>query len=324
MKHVWITGGAGFIGSHLCDAFLRRGYAVTAVDNFVTGRETNIRDALKHPYFQLIEANVSRPVERTASRLLRDHGLAGVLHFACPASPVDFSRIPFEILEVDSLGTMHTVDLAMNFGARYVLASTSEIYGDPLVHPQSEFYWGNVSTLGPRACYDEAKRFAEAYVGTAMRHLKLNAAIARIFNTYGPRMRIDDGRVIPEFAAQALRGGDIPVCGDGMQTRSLCYVSDLVEGIVKLFESDVREPVNLGNPDERSVLEMARIVKEMSRSESRIVHVEARPEDPRRRCPDIRRAKALLDWSPRVPLQEGLAQTLQYFRTQLDAPREAA
>jgi nucleoside-diphosphate-sugar epimerase len=315
--HVIITGGGGFIGSHLCDAFLERGYAVTAIDNFVTGRRANLARALEHPEFELVEADVSRPLRPERLSLLGRHGLRGVLHFACPASPVDFDRIPFEILEVDSLGTIHTVELALRHGARYLLASTSEVYGDPLVHPQREDYWGNVNTIGPRACYDEAKRFAEAYVSTAIRLKGLDAGIARIFNTYGPRMRLDDGRVVPELCSRGLRGLALPVHGSGSQTRSFCYVSDLVAGLMALFESEARVPVNLGNPDERSVEEFARAVGEALGKLLPIERLPARPDDPRRRCPDTTRARELLGWAPRVGLEAGLALTLTEFRREL-------
>jgi nucleoside-diphosphate-sugar epimerase len=320
MNHVLITGGAGFIGSHLCDAFLGRGYAVTAIDSFLTGRRSNLDRAMQSREFQLIEANVSQGIPEAKMELLEAYGLQGVLHFACPASPVDFDRIPFEILEVDSLGTLRTVDLALRYQARYVLASTSEIYGDPLVHPQKESYFGNVNTVGPRSCYDEAKRFGEAYVSTAIQHRGLDAAIARIFNTYGPRMRPDDGRVIPEFCMRALRAEPIPVCGDGKQTRSLCYIDDLVDGIIRLFESGITHPVNMGNPDERSVIEMAEIIRDRIGSDSPIQYGPARQDDPRKRCPDITRARNLLGWEPRVSLSEGLDRTIEYFRSLL--PRE--
>jgi dTDP-glucose 4,6-dehydratase len=315
MKHVVVTGGAGFIGSHLCEALLAKGYAVTAVDNYVTGRRENLREALKHPHFELVEHDVCNPLP--ALPLADRHGIAGVLHFACPASPVDFDRIPFQILSVDSVGTMLTVELAHKRGARYVLASTSEVYGDPLVHPQDEDYHGNVNLNGPRACYDEAKRFAEAYVSTAVRHSKLDAGIVRIFNTYGPRMRPDDGRIVPELCVQALKGKALTVHGDGRQTRSFCYVSDLVDGIVRLFESREPGPVNIGNPVERSVLEFAEVVKKLTRSSSPIEHLPARPDDPRRRCPNIGRARKLLGWEPRVDLEEGLRRTLEHFRSEL-------
>jgi len=324
MKHVIVTGGAGFIGSHLCDRLLEKGYLVTALDNLITGSGRNLATALDHAHFRFVECNVSAPLPLGRMEFLSRHGLDGVLHFACPASPVDFDRIPFDILEVDSLGTIHTVALALEHEARYVLASTSEIYGDPLVHPQTEDYWGNVSSTGPRTCYDEAKRFAEAYVSTAIRHLGLNAGIVRIFNTYGPRMRPDDGRMIPEFAVQALKGMPIPICGEGSQTRSLCYVSDLVDGIVRLFESSLREPVNLGNPDERSVMETALLVRGIAGSRSEIRNIPARPEDPRRRCPDISKARQLLDWQPRVSARDGLSLTLEYFKSAMTDREEVA
>lgn len=319
-RHVLITGGAGFIGSHLCDAFLSRGVAVTAVDNLVTGRKANIAAALAQhgpDKFQFVEWDVSESLPESKFELIRKKGLHGVLHFACPASPVDFDRIPDVILKVDSLGTFHTVDLALKHRARYLLASTSEIYGDPLEHPQKETYWGNVNTLGPRACYDEAKRFAEAVVSTNARIKGLNAGIVRIFNTYGPRMRLDDGRVVPELARQALAGKPLTVHGDGKQTRSFCYVSDLVEGIVRLFESSLTEPVNCGNPSERTVLEFASELQKITGSKLPMTHLPARTDDPRRRCPDITRARTLLGWEPKVDLAEGLARTVEAFRAEL-------
>jgi len=316
MKHVVITGGSGFIGSHLCERFLNEGYAVTALDNFITGRRQNVADLTRNPHFQLVECDVSESIPIQQIRFLED-GLSGVLHFACPASPVDFKRIPFEILAVDSAGTAKTVKLAKEYDCRYLLASTSEIYGDPLVHPQDESYFGNVNTLGPRACYDEAKRFAETYVSSAMREdAPLNAAIVRIFNTYGPRMRPDDGRIIPEFMSEALKGGVLPICGDGTQTRSFCYVSDLIEGIFRLFESEHRTVVNLGNPDERSVKEIAEIILRMTGNRSDLGHVPPRQDDPRRRCPVIARAQTLLGWQPTVSLDEGLKATLAYFQSE--------
>ena len=317
MKHVLITGGSGFIGSHLCEAFLKKGYAVTALDNFVTGRRKNLQECLQNPNFQLIERDVSRPMapgEEESFVFLKKHGLDGVLHFACPASPVDFDRIPFEILAVDSLGTMHTVDMALRYRARYIVASTSEIYGDPLVHPQTEDYYGNVNSIGPRACYDETKRFAEAYVSTAIRKSGLNGGIVRIFNTYGPRMRPDDGRIVPELCIRALRGEPLSIHGDGLQTRSFCYVSDLVDGVVRLYESDVHVPVNIGNPVEQTVLQFAEAVQRLTSNRSIIEHLPARPDDPRKRCPVIDRARNLLGWLPRVQLEEGLRLSLDYFR----------
>lgn len=332
MKHVLITGGAGFIGSHLCEAFLDRGYAVTAVDSFVTGSRENLARAMQNPEFELVEWNLRRSIPETRMRLLAKYGLHGVLHFACPSSSVDIDKMPFDILEVDSLGTMYTVDLALRHNARYILASTSEVYGDPVEHPQTESYFGNVNMVGPRSCYIETKRFAEAYVSTALRGkeiyaggpvVALDAAIVRIFNTYGPRMRPDDGRIFPEFCLRALQGHEIPIFGDGQQTRSFCYVSDLVNGVVRLFESRVRQPVNIGNPDERSVLEIARMVREITGSPSSIQHVAARAEDPRKACPDISRAKEALGWKPEVGLREGLIRTIAHFQHLLQIQKSA-
>lgn len=315
-----VTGGAGFIGSHLCEALLLRGYAVTAVDNLVTGRRSNLEGPITRDAgdsFRFLEWDVSERIPEERLELLSSHGLHGVLHFACPASPVDFERIPEVILKVDSLGTFHTVDLALAHRARYLLASTSEVYGDPLEHPQNEEYRGNVSTIGPRACYDEVKRFAEAIVSTQSRLRGLNGGIVRIFNTYGPRMRLDDGRIVPELARQALLGLPLTIHGSGLQTRSFCYVSDLVEGIIRLFESSVTDPVNCGNPNERTVLEFARVLQAITGSALPLSHLPAREDDPRRRCPDIARAKALLGWEPRVDLEEGLSRTVQAFRAEL-------
>jgi dTDP-glucose 4,6-dehydratase len=322
-KHVIVTGGAGFIGSHLCDRLLDRGYAVTAIDNYLTGRRENLHSALKHPDFRLVERDVCEALPDSLFELVATHGVHGVLHFACPASPVDFDKIPFEILAVDSAGTRQTIDLALRHGARYLMASTSEVYGDPEVHPQVESYWGNVNPTGPRACYDEAKRFSEAMVSTAIRgvglwngkpYRALNGGIVRIFNTYGPRMRPDDGRVVPELCRQALEGKPLTVHGEGLQTRSFCYVDDLVEGIIRLFESGEKNPVNVGNPVEFTMLEFARLVLELSGSKSTIVHLPAREDDPRRRRPDTTRARQLLGWEPKVALREGLQKTLEYFR----------
>jgi dTDP-glucose 4,6-dehydratase len=314
MKHVIVTGGSGFIGSHLCDLLLSKGYAVTAIDNFVTGRKENVKEALKNPNFRLVELDVARPIDQGKIEFLKTHGLFGLLHFACPASPVDFDKIPFVILEVDSIGTINTVEIAMKYKARYLIASTSEIYGDPLEHPQKEEYWGNVNTIGPRACYDEAKRFGEAYVSTATRLKDLNGGIVRIFNTYGPRMRPDDGRVVPELCMQALEGKPMTLHGDGKQTRSFCFVSDLVDGIVRLFESGVKDPVNIGNPQERTIIDFAENVNRICGSKSKINYLPARQDDPKRRCPDITRAKTLLGWSPRVSLEEGLKASIEYFK----------
>lgn len=317
LKHVVITGGSGFIGSHLCDLFLARGYAVTAIDNFVTGRKSNLSQALQSPHFSLVEADVSEGMDEASLPLVGRYGIHGVLHFACPASPVDFDRIPFVILKVDSLGTFRSVDLALRHKARFLVASTSEIYGDPLEHPQKESYWGNVNTIGPRACYDEAKRFAEAVVSTSTRLQGLNGGIVRIFNTYGPRMRLDDGRVVPELARQVIQGKPLTVHGEGSQTRSFCYVSDLVEGIFRLFESGVKEPVNCGNPQERTILEFAEMIQKVSGVTLPIQKLPGRQDDPNRRCPDITLARSLLGWEPKVGLEEGLRITMEAFRKEL-------
>lgn len=317
MKHVIITGGAGFIGSHLSDALLERGYAVTAVDNLVTGRAENLTSALINPHFRFLKQDICQPLNEKDLPLIAQYGLHGIFHFACPASPVDFDKIPFEILAVDSIGTIHTVDLALRYKARYLLASTSEVYGDPLVHPQTESYWGNVNPNGPRACYDETKRFAEAYVSTGIRLKNLNGGIVRIFNTYGPRMRIDDGRIVPELCRQVIENRPMTLHGDGKQTRSFCFVSDLVEGIIRLFESSIHDPVNIGNPVERTVLNFAEVVNRLSDRPVQIQYLPGRVDDPQKRCPDITRAKNLLGWAPKVDLEEGLKQSLEYFRTQL-------
>lgn len=314
MQHVLITGGAGFIGSHLCERFLKEGYAVTALDNFVTGGRDNIRECLKNPHFEFIEQDVCEPIDKSKWKLLKTHGLSGVLHFACPASPIDFAKIPFVILRVDSIGTMKTVDLALEYKARYIIASTSEVYGDPLVHPQVEEYWGNVNPVGVRSCYDEAKRFSEAYVHTARLYSGLNSGIVRIFNTYGPRMRKDDGRVVPELAMQAIHGKPLTLTGDGMQTRSFCFVDDLVDGIFKMYESKESGPFNLGNPGEFTVKEFAEKVVALSHSKSALKYIPAREDDPKQRKPNIEKAKSKLGWNPKINLDEGLERTLEFFR----------
>lgn len=313
-RHILVTGGAGFIGSHLCERLLKEGYLVTAVDNFVTGRKSNLSEALKNDRFRFLEWDVCKPLREADIEFLGKNGLHGLFHFACPASPVDFDKIPLEILAVDSVGTMRAVELALKYKARLMLASTSEVYGDPLVHPQTESYWGNVNPIGPRACYDETKRFAEAYVTSAVRAKKLDAGIVRIFNTYGPRMRPDDGRIVPELCMQALQGKPLTLHGDGKQTRSYCFVSDLVDGIYKLFESGQLGPINIGNPKEYTVLEFAEVLLALSGSASKITYMPARPDDPRKRCPDISLARKALNWSPSIELKVGLSQTLEYFK----------
>jgi dTDP-glucose 4,6-dehydratase len=309
---VAITGGAGFIGSHLCERLLAEGSTVVCVDNFVTGRRSNIAHLAGEPRFELVEANVSDGVRV-------DGGVDAVLHFASPASPVDYLRLPIQTLKVGALGTHNALGLAKAKGARFLLASTSEVYGDPLVHPQAEDYWGNVNPIGPRGVYDEAKRFAEALTMAYHRTHGLETRIARIFNTMGERMRPDDGRAVPAFVSQALRGEPLTVHGDGSQTRSVGYVSDLVEGIWRLLASEEVDPVNLGNPEEVSVLGLARMVARIAGRPDAEIVFEARPvDDPSVRRPDISRARRLLGWEPRVSLEEGLARTVAWFRETLD------
>ncbi len=302
-----ITGGAGFIGSHLCRRFLAEGHEVVCVDNFITGTLTNLDPLRADPRFSFKGHDISHPLEVDG---VVDH----VLHFASPASPVDYLRHPIPTLKVGSLGTHNTLGLAKAKGARYLLASTSEVYGDPEVHPQREDYWGHVNPVGVRGCYDEAKRFAEAMTMAYHRSHGVNTRIIRIFNTFGPSMRLDDGRVLPNFVGQALRGEPLTVYGDGSQTRSFCYVDDLVEGIVRLLRKDFHEPVNLGNPDEVTILEFAREIQSLTGSTSPIEFRPLPQDDPRVRKPDIGRAKQLLGWEPRVGRSEGLRRTLEYFK----------
>jgi dTDP-glucose 4,6-dehydratase len=305
-----ITGGGGFIGSHLCERFLADGHEVVAVDNFITGRLENIRPLIDRPKFRLIEHDISQ-------HLTVDGPVDNILHFASPASPVDYLNFPIQTLKVGSLGTHNTLGLARAKGARYLLASTSEVYGDPEQHPQREDYWGNVNSVGPRGCYDEAKRFSEAIVMAYHRAHQVDTHIVRIFNTYGERMRLDDGRVLPNFVGQALRGEPVTIYGNGSQTRSFCYVSDLVEGIVRLLGTEFHEPVNLGNPDEVSILEFAREVLNQSGSKSKLVFKPLPQDDPKVRKPDITRARQLLGWEPTVNRHDGLKRTLEYFRRQV-------
>ncbi len=308
---VVITGGAGFVGSHLCDRFLAEGHEVVCVDNMLTGNPENIAHLTDRPDFTLIEHNISEPLQL-------DGPVDGVLHFASPASPADYLAHPIPTLKVGSLGTHNALGLAKAKDARFLLASTSEIYGDPDVHPQREDYWGNVNSIGPRGCYDEAKRFAEAITMAYYRYHGVKTRIVRIFNTYGPRMRLNDGRVLPAFMGQVLRGEDLTVFGSGDQTRSFCYVTDLVDGIYKLLHCDFAEPVNIGNPVEITVIELAReILAMVPGSTSRIIHKELPQDDPRRRRPDIGRAQSLLGWSPTIDRAEGLRRTLEYFRSVL-------
>jgi len=304
---VLITGAAGFLGSHLADRFLRDGHEVVGLDNFLTGSPENISHLIGHERFSFLKHNISEYTYVPGP-------LDGVLHFASPASPVDYLELPIQTLKVGSLGTHNALGLALAKGARFLLASTSEVYGDPLVHPQPESYWGNVNPVGPRGCYDEAKRFAEAMTMAYQRARGVDTRIVRIFNTYGPRMRPGDGRVVSNLIMQALRGEPLTLYGDGSQTRSFCYVSDEVEGIYRLFLSEEREPVNIGNPDEFTVRQLAELVLELTGSASPITSLPLPTDDPKVRQPDIGRARARLGWAPTIPLREGLATTISYFR----------
>ena len=304
-----ITGGAGFIGSHLCERFLAEGHEVVCVDNLLTGSRGNIEHLLGDPRFRFVEHNVSEPLELEGS-------VDAVLHFASPASPADYLAHPIPTLKAGSLGTHNALGLAKAKEARFLLASTSEVYGDPDVHPQTEDYWGHVNPIGPRGCYDEAKRFAEAITMAYHRYHGVSTRIVRIFNTYGPRMRLNDGRVLPNFMKQALRGEPLTIYGRGDQTRSFCFVSDLVEGIYRLLGTDYSSPVNLGNPSEITVAQLAREILDLvPGTTSTIVYHELPEDDPKRRRPDITRARTLLGWEPVVDRAEGLRRTLEYFRS---------
>ena len=304
---VLITGAAGFLGSHLCDRFLAEGDEVVGLDNFITGRPENIAHLSGETRFSFVEQNISEYTEIAGP-------LDGVLHFASPASPIDYLKLPIETLKVGSLGTINGLGIATAKGARFFLASTSEVYGDPLEHPQTEGYWGNVNPIGPRAVYDEAKRFSEAATMAYHRTHGVDTRIVRIFNTYGPRMRPQDGRVVSNFITQALVGQPITVYGDGSQTRSFCYVDDEVEGICRLFMRGDAQPTNVGNPDEYTVKQLAEIVIDLTGSSSQIVHEELPVDDPKVRKPDISRARRMLGWEPKVPVREGVARTVEYFR----------
>jgi len=311
MARAVITGGAGFLGSHLSDRLLAEGYDVAAVDNLVTGSEDNIAHLRGNPRFEYIAQDVTQP-----------YTVAGpvdiVYHFASPASPVDYLELPLETLLVGSIGTHHMLDLAREKGARFLMASTSEVYGDPTIHPQPEEYFGNVNPNGTRSVYDEAKRYAEAVTFAYRRKFGIDAKIVRIFNTYGERMRINDGRVVPAFISQALRGEPLTVFGDGHQTRSFCYVSDLIDGIYKLSVSEQSGPINVGNPTERTMLQFAEEILKATGSDSPIIHVPLpTADDPKQRRPDISKARTLLGWEPRVPLEEGLKNTIAYFKTKI-------
>ncbi len=305
-----VTGGAGFLGSHLTDLLLSRGHRVISIDNLVTGSLDNIAHLAGNTSFRFIQQDVTE-------FLFLNGPVDYVWHFASPASPIDYLEIPIQTLKVGSLGTHKALGLAKHKGAKFLLASTSEIYGDPLIHPQPETYWGNVNTIGPRGCYDEAKRFAEALVMAYHREHKLQTRIVRIFNTYGPRMRLNDGRVVPAFISQALKGKALTVFGKGTQTRSFCYCSDLIEGIYRLMMSSTSEPVNIGNPHEMTMLEFAEATLRATKSKSRVVFKPLPQDDPKQRRPDITRARRLLDWEPKVSLAEGLKETIRYFRSKV-------
>ena len=303
-----ITGGAGFLGSHLCDRLLAEGHRVIAMDNLLTGNLDNIAHLRSRTDFEFINHNVTRHIDLPGP-------IDYIFHFASPASPIDYLELPIQTLKVGSLGTHNALGLAKAKGARLLLASTSEVYGDPLVHPQVESYWGNVNPIGPRGVYDEAKRFAEAIVMAYHRFHGVQTRIVRIFNTYGPRMRPKDGRIVPAFCCQALKGEPMTVFGDGQQTRSFCYVSDLVDGIFRLMMSDHSDPVNVGNPRELTVLDFALKIKELTRSASPIVHKPLPVDDPKVRQPNIDKARKLLGWEPKMSLEEGLQRTIDYFAT---------
>ncbi len=308
---VLITGGAGFLGSHLCDLFLQRGHQVIAMDNLITGNIRNIAHLAGNDNFTFIKQDVTEYIYIAGP-------VDAVLHFASPASPVDFIQFPIKILKVGALGTHKALGLCKAKGARFLLASTSEVYGDPLVHPQREDYWGNVNPIGIRGAYDEAKRFAEAMTMAYHRQHGIETRIVRIFNTYGPRMRLDDGRVVPNFVGQALRGEPLTVYGDGSQTRSFCYYADLIEGIYRLLMSDEVEPVNIGNPEEVSILRFAQLINEMTGNRAGIVFQPLPPNDPKLRRPDISKARRILNWEPKVSLEEGMRETIAYFKDRLE------
>ncbi|MBA4312684.1 MAG: NAD-dependent dehydratase [Chlorobiaceae bacterium] len=307
-----VTGGAGFLGSHLCDRLLAEGHNVVCVDNLITGDTANIAHLIGNDRFSFVKHDVT-------NYIFIDGQVDNVLHFASPASPIDYLKLPIQTLKVGSLGTHKALGLAKEKNARFLIASTSEVYGDPLVHPQEESYWGNVNPIGSRGVYDEAKRFAEAMTMAYHRFHGVDTRIVRIFNTYGPRMRINDGRAIPAFMSQAIRGEDVTVFGDGSQTRSVCYVDDLIDGIYKLLMSDISEPVNIGNPDELPMIDLAKEIIELTGSKSKIIFKELPEDDPQIRQPDITKAKKYLGWEPKVNRKEGLKKTLEYFRKKVSA-----
>lgn len=310
MNKVLITGGAGFLGSHLCDRFIAEGWRVVCMDNLITGSTDNISHLFGNDRFEFVNYDVTNYVHVSGDLDL-------ILHFASPASPIDYLKLPIQTLKVGSLGTHKTLGLAKAKKARFLLASTSEVYGDPLVHPQPESYWGNVNPTGSRGVYDEAKRFAEAMTMAYKRYHSIETRIVRIFNTYGPRMRLEDGRAIPNFIKQALLGENVTVYGDGSQTRSVCYVDDLIEGIYRLSQSDYDEPVNIGNPDEISMLDLAREIIEITKSDSKLVFEDLPSDDPKVRQPDTTRAREILGWQAKVNRKEGLTKTVEYFRNKM-------
>jgi dTDP-glucose 4,6-dehydratase len=307
---ILITGGAGFIGGHLCDRFISEGHEVLCLDNLITGTTDNISHLAGNSRFTFIKHDVT-------NYIFVEGKVDAILHFASPASPADYLNYPIQTLKVGSLGTHKALGLAKEKKACFLLASTSEVYGDPLLHPQTEDYWGNVNPIGPRGVYDEAKRFAEAMTMAYRRYHKVDTRIARIFNTYGPRMRLNDGRVVPNFILQALQGKDLTVYGDGSQTRSFCYIDDLAEGIFRLLFSQEIEPINLGNPDEFSILDFAKIILEITGSQSRIIHQPLPMDDPRVRRPDITKAQKILNWKPQIELKDGIRKTIPYFKEKL-------
>lgn len=306
-----ITGGAGFLGSHLCERFLDDGHEVICVDNLITGNRRNLSHLEDRPGFQFVEQDVSESLDM-------DGDLDNILHFACPASPVDYLRFPIETLKVEAMGTHNALELARRKAASFLVASTSEVYGDPLVHPQEETYWGNVNPIGPRSVYDEGKRYAEAMTMAYHRTYGVDTRIVRIFNTYGPRMQLADGRVVPAFVSQVIRGEPLTVFGEGQQTRSFCYVSDLMEGIVRLLKSGHSDPVNLGNPAEFTIAEFARLVQEVFDRQVGLKHLPLPEDDPKIRRPDITKARGLLDWEPQISIEEGLRLSADYFRNEVD------